>query len=240
MEDTAFSWQFANKNPNFITNVTYGGAFKLLIPLPFGGGSIEDRYQGSGLLGRRSKPANADDLPAKGEARFDIYELLAFWNTANPQDTLLWPGKADGVPAPRLKEIDEFTDKNREVGIRIAGSDELMGNLRYPLKLVTPEFPGTYEMCPGFSRADPYDGWIQHYEVPPIPPAAQPPQDPLARLDVMIDGLAVRQKEIRLSIQEEKKLLSDLNGIQRQLSSIRRATSFARKLGWKQGSGGAR
>jgi len=65
------------------------------------------------------------------------YELLAFWNKV---DGLKYDGEF-----PVMKEIDEFTDHNRCLGIDIGCYDEDIVKLKYPLKLVSPSFKGTYE-----------------------------------------------------------------------------------------------
>lgn len=65
----SFSWLKADELTR-VKNVAYGKPFKLLIPKEFGGGFIKDHYQDYGYLG-----TNAD-----GEPKYDMFELLAFWN----------------------------------------------------------------------------------------------------------------------------------------------------------------
>ena len=84
----SFSWTKADKLTN-IENIAYGASFKFLIPKEFGGGFIKDKYQDYGYLGTK------DD----GEPKYDMYELLAFWNKAKGL-------KYDGEK-PAMKEIDE-------------------------------------------------------------------------------------------------------------------------------------
>ena len=154
----SFSWLkadriYSGKNCEW-RNIFYGCPFKLLIPIEFGGGFIEDEYQDYGYLGRK------DD----GSPKYDMYELLAIWN----KDTLDPLGKqitirgeicelqGDIVP---LKEIDEHTDHNRVLGIDIGCYDDQKDKLNYPLKLVDIEYEGTYEDCPGVSYGDPDQGF---------------------------------------------------------------------------------
>ena len=56
---------------------------------------------------------------------------------------------------------------NRYKGIQIGCGDELVDKLKYPLKLVSLSYKGTYEECKGRSYTDPDQGfckgkWSQH------------------------------------------------------------------------------
>lgn len=55
-----------------IENITHDASFKFLIPKEFGGGYIKNKYQDFGHLGKKED----------GSPRYDMYELLAFWNNA--------------------------------------------------------------------------------------------------------------------------------------------------------------
>ena len=91
-----------------------------------------------------------------------MYELLAFWNAEmqmlfsedTVKDRLKWDGDF-----PVLKEIDEYTRKNRSVGIDIGCYDREIDKLKYPLKLVSASYKGTYEECEGKSYGDPDQGF---------------------------------------------------------------------------------
>tara|TARA_R110000868_G_scaffold147711_1_gene369266 strand:+ start:58 stop:492 length:435 start_codon:yes stop_codon:yes gene_type:complete len=137
----SFSWNKADKLTS-TENIAYDRPFKFLIPKEFGGGFIKDYYQDYGYLGRK------DD----GEPKYDMYELLAFWNKAevkyNGEFTL-------------MKEIDEHTDNNRSKGINIGCYDEDILNLKYPLKLVSVSFKGTYEDLETCSLGDPDQGFFE-------------------------------------------------------------------------------
>ena len=137
----SFSWNKADDLTN-VENIAYDKPFKFLIPKEFGGGFIKDYYQDYGYLGTK------DD----GEPKFDMYELLAFWNKVEDL-------KFDGE-YPLMKEIDEYTDKNRSKGIDIGCYDEDILQLKYPLKLVSVSFNGTYEDLKTCSLGDPDQGFF--------------------------------------------------------------------------------
>ena len=136
----SFSWNKADKLTN-IENIARGKVFKFLIPKEFGGGFIKDRYQDYGYLGTKED----------GEPKYDMYELLAFWNDAKGLDY-------DGEK-PLMKEIDKYTDLNRNKGIDIGCYNDEILKLKYPLKLVSASFKGTYEDCPDPSFNDPWQGF---------------------------------------------------------------------------------
>jgi hypothetical protein len=137
----SFSWNKADKLTN-IENVACGKSFKFLIPKEFGGGFIKDTYQDYGYLGTKEN----------GEPKHDMYELLAFWNKAEGL-------KFDGE-FPAMKEIDEHTDDNRGLGIDIGCYDKDILKLKYPLKLVSASFKGTYEDLDTPSLGDPDQGFF--------------------------------------------------------------------------------
>ena len=138
----SFSWNKADDLTN-IENIAYGRRFKFLIPKEFGGGFIKDNYQDYGYLGTKEN----------GEPKYDMYELLAFWNKAEDlkfnDESLL------------MKEIDEHTNINRGKGIDIGCYDNEIKKLKYPLKLVSVSFKGTYEDLQTCSLGDPDQGFYQ-------------------------------------------------------------------------------
>jgi hypothetical protein len=81
-----------------------------------------------------------------------MYELLAFWNKAKG---LKYEGEF-----PLMKEIDDYTDDNRGLGIDIGYYDKDMEKLKYPLKLVSASFNGNYEDLETFSIGDPDQGFF--------------------------------------------------------------------------------
>ncbi len=137
----SFSWNKADKL-TAIENIAYGTSFKFLIPKEFGGGFIKEKYQDYGYLG----------IKEDGIYKYDMYELLAFWNKA---DDLKYDGEY-----PLMKEIDVYTDKNRNKGIDIGCYDKDILNLKYPLKLVSASFKGAYEDLETCSLGDPDQGFF--------------------------------------------------------------------------------
>lgn len=152
----SFSWLKADDLTN-IENITYGASFKFLIPKEFGGGFIKDKYRDYGYLGRKED----------GSPKYDMYELLAFWNSDMPyglgtvKDRLYYGDDMgeDITELPMMKEIDENTDKNRKIGISIGCYNDEIDKLKYPLKLVSPSFKGCYEDLSKPSYGDPNQGF---------------------------------------------------------------------------------
>jgi hypothetical protein len=137
----SFSWNKADKLTG-IENVAYGSSFKFLIPKEFGGGFIKDKYQDYGYLGTKEN----------GEPKYDMYELLAFWNKAE--------GLKHKGELPLMKEIDDDTNYNRGLGIDISCYHGQISKLKYPLKLVSASFDGTYEDLETCSVDDPDQGFF--------------------------------------------------------------------------------
>jgi len=137
----SFSWNKADRL-TVIENVACGNSFKFLIPKEFGGGFIKEKYQDYGYLGTKED----------GEPKYDMYELLAFWNEA---EGLKYNGEF-----PLMKEIDDDTDDNRRLGIYIGFYDKDIFKLKYPLKLVSVSFDGTYEDLETCSIDDPDQGFF--------------------------------------------------------------------------------
>lgn len=143
----SFSWLRANIDTEK-ANIACGDKFACLIPKEFGGGYIEDIYQDYGNLGTKED----------GSPKYDLYELLAFWNKDRPYYRLYFHGAGKTVEDnlhyngdfPNLKEIDKFTDANRSIGIDIGCYDRQIDKLKYPLKLVSVSYAKnhTYEDCP--------------------------------------------------------------------------------------------
>lgn len=141
----SFSWLKAD-NLTKVANVAYGKSFKFLIPKEFGGGFIKDTYQDYGYLGKKED----------GTPKYDMYELQAFWNHELIQDALKYDGEF-----PKLKEIDEYTNHNRSLGINIGCYDKEIDKLKYPLKLVSASYKGNYEDLETYSYGDPEQGFCE-------------------------------------------------------------------------------
>lgn len=152
----SFSWLKADDLTD-IENIAHGASFKFMIPKEFGGGYIKDKYQDYGYLGRKED----------GSPKYDMYELLAFWNSEMPygtgtvKDMLRYcDGDDDAiVELPKMKEIDRYTDKNRHIGINIGCYKDEVDKLKYPLKLVSASFKGCYEDLNKPSYGDPNQGF---------------------------------------------------------------------------------
>lgn len=136
----SFSWNKADDLTQ-VENVAYCHSFKFLIPKEFGGGFIRDKYQDYGYLGTKEN----------GEPKYDMYELLAFWNDVKGLEY-------DGEK-PLMKEIDKYTDENRNMGINIGCYDRDILKLKFPLKLVSTSFEGEYEDLEKCSLGDPDQGF---------------------------------------------------------------------------------
>lgn len=146
----SFSWLRADKTTKR-SNLVDGDKYKILIPAEFGGGYIIDTYYDYGYLFEydRSKP-NAD-----------LYGILAYWNKCEGM-------QFDGTEYPStMQEILErgntCLQDNRSKGIYIGCRKEDIDKLKYPLKLVSVSFKGTYEECEGKSYTDPNQGFFKTY-----------------------------------------------------------------------------
>lgn len=143
----SFSWLRADTKTNRI-NIALSDSFACLVPKPFSSGVILDKYQDYGHLGHKSD----------GSPRYDMYELLAFWNKDIPYEdkTVGDYLKYDDTADVNLKEIDQYTDHNRDIGIDIGCSNFDIEKLKYPLKLVSVSYARnhTYEMCQNRSFND--------------------------------------------------------------------------------------
>lgn len=144
-----FSWMRADKTTKR-SNVADGDSYKILIPKEFGGGFIKDHYQGYGRV-----------LWDTEDNMADLYGILAYWNK--------YPNMIyDGDEYPSTMEdilIKGKTDlqSNRCHGIDIGCYDSQIDTLKYPLKLVSASYKGTYEDCEGRSYRDPHQGYIKTY-----------------------------------------------------------------------------
>lgn len=146
----SFSWLRADKSTKR-SNLVDGDKYKILIPAEFGGGYIIDTYYDYGYVFEYdgSKP-NAD-----------LYGILAYWNKCEGM-------QFEGAKYPStMQEILErgntCQQDNRSKGIHIGCYKEDIDKLKYPLKLVSVSFKGTYEDCEGRSYNDPNYGFIKTY-----------------------------------------------------------------------------
>lgn len=144
----SFSWTRADKATRR-SNLTCGDKYKILIPKEFGGGFIEDTYYDYGYV------FYGTDHEA------DLYGILAYWNKC---DGMIFDG--EDYPST-MKDILErgqtCLQENRCRGIRIGCHDEDVDSLKYPLKLVSLSYKGTYEECNMKSYYDPEQGFFKTY-----------------------------------------------------------------------------
>lgn len=144
----SFSWTRADKKTKR-SNLTYGDTYKILIPKEFGGGFIKDTYFDYGYV----------FYDTDHEA--DLYGILAYWNKC---EGMIYDG--DEYPST-MKDILErgktTLQNNRCKGIDIGCYDEDIDKLKYPLKLVSASYKGTYEECDMKSYGDPEQGFRKTY-----------------------------------------------------------------------------
>lgn len=145
-----FSWLRADKKQKR-KNIAQEDVYKILIPKEFGGGSIKDKYDGYG------KVYYYDDTKEIA----DLYGILAYWNKCDGMQYT-----SDHYPST-MEEILKYGDttsyNNRCKGIDIGCYDHQIDKLKYPLKLVSVSYTGTYEECKGKSYKDPDKGVIRTY-----------------------------------------------------------------------------
>lgn len=146
----SFSWMRADKTTQR-SNLTDGDVYKILIPKEFGGGYIRDIYYDYGLV------FEYDDTKENA----DLYGILAYWNKCEGMifDGEEYPSTMEDI----LKRGKTRLQSNRCKGIDIGCYDEQIDELKYPLKLVSASYKGTYEECDMRSYGDPEQGFCKTY-----------------------------------------------------------------------------
>ena len=144
----SFSWLRADKTTKR-KNLTDGDPYKILIPKEFGGGFIKDTYYDYGYV------FYGTDHEA------DLCGILAYWNGCDGMeyDGDEYPKTMDDI----LKRGNTCLQNNRCKGIRIGCYDDQIDKLKYPLKLVSVSYKGTYEDCKMRSYVDPEQGFYKTY-----------------------------------------------------------------------------
>jgi hypothetical protein len=146
----SFSWLRADKTTKR-NNLTDGDRYKILIPQEFGGGYIKDTYYDYGYV------FEYDDTRETA----DLYGILAYWNKC---EGMIFDGGEYPSTMKDILECGRTCDQsNRCKGIRIGCSEENIDKLKYPLKLVSASYKGTYEECEGRSYDDPNQGFYKTY-----------------------------------------------------------------------------
>jgi hypothetical protein len=148
----SFSWMRADMTTQR-ANLTMGDAYKILVPQEFGGGYIKDRYWDYGYVNKDGKSVyvdgNGNRYPLTKE--HDLYGILAMWN------------KSDMSMKDILEYIDTCEQDLRCEGIDIGCYPWQINNSKYPLKLVSARYKGTYEECDMVSYGDPEQGFCKTY-----------------------------------------------------------------------------
>lgn len=146
----SFSWLRADKTTKR-KNLVHGDRYKILIPEEFGGGSITDVYFDYGYVFYFNGTREIADL----------YGILAYWNKC---EGMIYDG--EGYPSTMediLERGNTTKQENRCKGIETGCFDEEVDRLKYPLKLVSISFQGTYEDCEMRSYRDPAQGFMKTY-----------------------------------------------------------------------------
>ena len=166
-------------------NFSNGDKFKLLVPKEFGGGYIIDTYfdygdlfvdksffddekrcipeyvDGNGTVHSVSEFINRTaicDASLNLQCHCDIYGVLAWWNNCKMEDGSELKYFGDKKPATMteiLKNGLTWLQGNRCAGICAGDADKL----KFPLKMVSVSYKGTYESCKGRSYSDPEQGF---------------------------------------------------------------------------------
>lgn len=146
----SFSWLRADKTTKR-NNLTSGDSYKILIPQEFGGGYIKDTYYDYGYV--------FYDDDTKENA--DLYGILAYWNKC---EGMIFDGEEYPSTMQDILERGRTCDQNNRCkGIDIGCYDEQIDKLKYPLKLVSASYKGTYEECDMRSYSDPNQGFYKTY-----------------------------------------------------------------------------
>ena len=146
----SFSWLRADVTIER-ANLTDGDTYKILIPKEFGGGFIKDIYYDYGKVFEYDETKKAADL----------YGILAYWNKCEGMeyDGEDYPSTMEDI----LERGNTCYQRNRCKGIDIGCYDWQIAKLKYPLKLVSVSYEGTYEDCPYRSYGDPNQGFGKTY-----------------------------------------------------------------------------
>lgn len=174
----SFSWLRAEHTTKR-SNLTDGDKYKILVPKEFGGGYIVDVYYDYGYIFYDNEGEYIDGKGqhylakefTKGNEACDLYGVLAWWNDCKAIDEETKLEKdLDYVGSEKptdmcsiLKNGLTALQSNRCAGISVGCYDEQIDNLKYPLKLVSMSYKGTYEDCKGKSYGDNNQGFFEGY-----------------------------------------------------------------------------
>ena len=153
----SFSWTRAEYTTKR-ANISLGDKYKVLVPMEFGGGYIVDYYFDYGYV-NYGYSGEAEYVDAEGNhfSEFptaDLYGILHYWKTYSGDMWSMYDILYDGGTCD---------DEIRGQGIDIGCYDGQVDELKYPLKLVSMSYKGTYEDCTGRSYGDPNQGFFKGY-----------------------------------------------------------------------------
>lgn len=153
----SFSWMRADMTTKR-ANLTMGDSYKILVPIEFGGGYIKDVYWDYGYINAKDNDKRAVYIDTENKKytltdEHDLYGILAWWNK----------DKFDGNMRYILENVNTCNQTLRRKGIDIGCYDYQISKLRFPLKLVSANYRGTYESCDMVSYGDPNQGFFKAY-----------------------------------------------------------------------------
>jgi hypothetical protein len=166
----SFSWMRADRCTKR-ANLTMGDSYKILIPEYLGGGYIKDKYWDYGYI-NASEYDCAVYVDKSGKkwhkikGEHDLHGLLAYMNR-HDIDKKFYERLRDLSFLKDVKDDimdiiingDTSADNIRGIGIDIGCYEWEVNHLKYPLKLVSASFKGTYEDCDMVSYSDPEQGF---------------------------------------------------------------------------------
>jgi signal peptidase I len=161
----SFSWLRADRTTKR-NNLAYNDKYKILVPEVYGGGYIKDKYYDYGYINYdRNTAVYVDGKGTKHSLtgiQADLYGVLFYWN--NPKEIKKLQGTDD---MPDMMKIICFGETLEQYircgGIEIGCYDKQVDKLKYPLKLVSASYKGTYEECEMRSYGDPNQGFCKTY-----------------------------------------------------------------------------
>ena len=151
----SFSWTRAEATTKR-SNITIGDKYKILVPIEFGGGYIEDYYFDYGYVNYGydgfAKYIDAEGNEYEDFPTADLYGILYYWNNHSGDEWSMYN---------ILYNANTHDEEIRCGGIDIGCYDDQVDRLKYPLKLVSMSYNGTYEDCTGRSYNDPNQGFCK-------------------------------------------------------------------------------
>ena len=175
----SFSWTRADLTTKR-SNLTFGDKYKILVPKEFGGGYINDVYfdygyvfylQNDAKFKDLWKPSinskndgyfvyvNADGWAKHFEETADLYGILAYWNGCKDMDYNFHSYPRTMHEILLFGKTTEPGNRSRGILLHYDWFEFPYNQIKYPLKLVSASYKGTYEDCKGISYTDPNQGF---------------------------------------------------------------------------------